>query len=101
MTEVAYYHHTLFNNVLYTAFVLTWVALCYFIAKYLPTVVLETFKRWSQQVNKIYCIHWLLISTACVLVGYQKLDAVLYWLFLICILWLSDVLSAPYTLKSA
>lgn len=93
MTEVSYYHHTLFSNMLFTSFVLVWISILFYIKKFIPVLVQNVLKRWSLNVNSIYIIHWIIISIVGSTIGFYKLDLLYAIIILILTTSLSDLIS--------
>lgn len=93
MTEVSYYHHTLFSNMLFTSFVLVWISILFYIKKFIPVLVQNVLKRWSLNVNSIYIIHWIIISIVGSTIGFYKLDLLYAIIVLIFTIGISDYIS--------
>ncbi len=91
MTEVSYYHHTLFSNILFTSFVLVWISALFHIKKFIPDLVQTVLKRWSLNVNSIYIIHWIIISILGATMGFYSLSFECTILALIITIILSDI----------
>lgn len=93
MTEVSYYHHTLFSNVLFTSFVFVWISGLFYIKKFIPALVQDVLKRWSLNVNSIYIIHWIIISIIGSTIGFYGLNFVYNIVLSIFIIGMSDYIS--------
>lgn len=93
MTEVSYYHHTLFSNILFTSFVLVWISLLFYIKKFIPVLVQDVLKRWSLNVNSIYIIHWIIICMIGSTMGFYSLNFVYSIITLIFTMGFSDFAS--------
>jgi len=74
MSEVSYYHHTFFSNLLFTSFVLVWICILFYLEKFIPMLVQNVLRRWSLNVNSIYMIHWAVISIIGMITGFGKLN---------------------------
>ncbi|MCL3779238.1 DUF1624 domain-containing protein [Prolixibacteraceae bacterium JC049] len=61
-SELNYYHHNGFANIVYGLFCLFWISLIFFISNALPQVMVGALKRWSKNVTSIYFIHWVIIG---------------------------------------
>ena len=61
-SDLAYYHHNIFGNIVYGLFVISWLSCLFLLVKYIPAIVLDQFKRWSRNVTEIYFFHWILIG---------------------------------------
>ena len=70
-SDHSYYHHTLLGNLFFTAFVVSWLSLWYFLTPWLPTWLLKVLLRWSNHVTPIYFIHWVLISLGLLVVDFN------------------------------
>lgn len=74
MSEVSYAHHTLYNNFLYTSFILVWISILFYTSTVLPEMVTRVLVRWSKNVNSMYIIHWVLIALLISVFGMNKFD---------------------------
>lgn len=96
LTEASYSHHTLFNNFLYTSFVVTWISCLYYFSKISPINLNNMLVRWSKNVNSIYIIHWILISILVGAVGTNKFGFFVALIFFIIICTASDIIAQNY-----
>lgn len=96
MTEVSYAHHTLYNNFLYTAFVLVWISVLFYVSTILPDIITHTLIRWSKHVNSMYIIHWVLISLLIAVLGMNTLSLLPTIIVFLLICAASDVLARYY-----
>lgn len=99
MTEVSYYHHTLFSNVLFTSFVLVWISVLFYIKRFIPVLVQNVLKRWSLNVNSIYIIHWIIICIIGSIVGFYSLNFVYSIVVLILTIGFSDFASVFFKMR--
>lgn len=63
-----YYHQDILMNVMYVAFVLAWLGVCFFISAILPELLSNVLKRFSTNVTVIYVMQYILIIYIQVLV---------------------------------
>lgn len=96
LTETSYAHHTLFNNFLYTSFVVAWISCLYYISKISPLYLNNMLARWSKNVNSIYIIHWILISILIAVVGLNKLGFFVAMMAVTIICIASDMIAQNY-----
>ena len=56
-----YYHQDIMMNIMYVAFVLAWLGICYFISTILPKLMSDVLKKFSTNVTVIYVMQYILI----------------------------------------
>lgn len=98
-TDYSYYHHQLLGNVIFTAFVLGWISVLFFISKGLPKKIENVLSRWSKNVSEIYFIHWIYIGWLGTLVGLNQLEMPYLAILILIVLMSSDWISEWYLLK--
>lgn len=89
-----YFHHTLAENIIYTAFVLCWLCILAFSSSYIPAIISKIITRWSQNVLEIYIIHWILIGWTTYFI--YHLSVIEYIIYAIVIMIISDSLAYVY-----
>lgn len=57
-----YYGQDILGNLVLTAFALFWISMIYFIVPYIPTFIVKILTRWSKNINRIYCISYVLLG---------------------------------------
>ena len=62
LDDMPYYHHNLFQNIIFSTMIVSWIALLYYVSKITPQVIKNTAQRWSVNIALIYVIHWILIG---------------------------------------
>lgn len=72
-SEYSYYHHTLLANLFFTAFVVGWISLWYFLTPWIPARISHVLLRWSKNVTAIYFIHWIVISLVLLGIAFNAL----------------------------
>lgn len=92
-SELAYYHHSFFANIIYTLFTLSWLALLFGVTNLLPRKLLSPFKRWSRNVTEIYFIHWVLIGWLAWWIYPDTYGVAGFWIIAACIFFISDALA--------
>ncbi len=97
-TDYAYYHHCLDANLLFTAFVLVWISILYFVSLALPERIFVHIERWSRNVSEIYFIHWLLVGWLFILIR-ERLSLVMYFVLFFLVFIVSDCLADYMTLR--
>ncbi|MGL5352663.1 MAG: heparan-alpha-glucosaminide N-acetyltransferase domain-containing protein [Clostridium sp.] len=95
-TELGYYQHSILNNIAFTAFVLWFISVLYFISKYISGNLFKVIGRWSKNVTEIYVIQWILIGWLVRVTDYGTLDFISYLTVTIVIVILSDFISSKY-----
>ena len=83
--QVEYYHHDIMGNIVLCTFVLFWISLCYFVGKYIPTMVHKAMARWSKNTNEMYCVHSVLIGFLMLLIeeeSYMSLQILILAVFI-------------------
>ena len=89
-----YFHHTLAENIIYTAFVLCWLSVLALSSSYIPIVISQIITRWSQNVLEIYIIQWILIGWTTYFI--YHLNFIGYIVYTIVIIMISDALAYLY-----
>lgn len=96
MSEVSYAHHTLYNNFLYTSFIIVWISILFYTSKVLPEVVTNMLVQWSKNVNSMYIIHWVLIALLIAVFGMNNLGLLTTIIIFLTICVASDFLAKYY-----
>ncbi len=91
-----YYHHHLAGNIVFTAFVISWISMMFFVFRNVTGFVYQILSRWSKNITEIYFIHWILIGWLVVGTGYNTLDIYAYLMIVIIITTCSDLLAFIY-----
>jgi uncharacterized membrane protein len=92
-SELAYYHHNIFANIVYGLFCISWISLLFFLAKYIPGTLMTLLKRWSKNVTEIYFIHWVIIGWLSWILDEYSAGLFMYCLLSVGILIAADVSS--------
>jgi uncharacterized membrane protein len=69
-----YYHLDLVGQVQMVALAVVWLTLIYLIRGVLPAAVSSRLQFWSKNLTTIYCVHWVLLGWATLLVGLNELN---------------------------
>lgn len=69
-----YYHLDLVGQVQMVALTMVWLAFVYFIRNAFPAAVTSRLQFWSKNLTTIYCVHWVLLGWATLLVGLNELN---------------------------
>ncbi|BBI34176.1 acyltransferase family protein [Cohnella abietis] len=94
--QTRYYHHNLIGNIEFTAFVVSWISLLFFLTSVIPKTVSNTIKRWSNNLTEIYFIQWILIGWIVMFTGHNTLNVSYYFLLFVGITIASDLLAYTY-----
>jgi len=92
-SELEYYHHNIFTNVVYGLFCIFWMSVIFFSVRFIPKFITKQMKRWSKNVTEIYFIHWVLIGWLSWFLFEYKVGIILYLVMTIVIFVLSDMIS--------
>ncbi|MBW6411267.1 heparan-alpha-glucosaminide N-acetyltransferase domain-containing protein [Clostridium weizhouense] len=60
--QETYYHHDIMGNIILGTFSVFWISIIYFITNYIPEKIYIHFARWSKNITKMYCVHWILLG---------------------------------------
>lgn len=96
-SETGYYQHFITDNITFTGFVILEISILSFIVPFIPRVLQKTAERWSKNVTKIFCIHWVIITWSALIIPSKSFDMFSFIAFLIVIIPLSDFLAYYYT----
>lgn len=95
-SDPLYYHHSLSDQLPYTAFLVLELALLFFISQYLPTWFTLIAQRWSRNVTAIFAIHWLLLMWLTLVIPELSLSLPWFLLLVVAITLASDFLAQRY-----
>ncbi len=95
-SDESYYHHTLPGNLFFTAFVVSWLSVWYFLTPRLPARLTQVLLRWSANVTPIYFIHWVLIGIGLLCVDFNSLGIAAYLGMFLLVMLSSDGLALAY-----
>ena len=95
-SDIDYYHHGVWGNLLFSAWMIFWIAGLFFITRFLPRWVLGTLQRWSAHVAAIYFIHSILLGWLALAIDENSLATLGYLIFTGTLLAVSDLLAYYY-----
>jgi uncharacterized membrane protein len=72
-TDATYYFQNGFINIIYTIFVIQWIAFIHFISPYFNKYIVIFLNSASKYVSKIYFLHWVLIGIITIYIPRQSL----------------------------
>ncbi|WP_186323948.1 heparan-alpha-glucosaminide N-acetyltransferase domain-containing protein [Bacillus thuringiensis] len=96
-SDIGYYHHFITDNITFTGFILLEISILSFLAPLVPKFVQTIVARWSKNVTPIFCIHWVIITWATLIITPYSLNMFWFVLFLIVIVPLSDCVAYIYS----
>lgn len=96
-SDTGYYQHFITDNITFTSFVILEISFLSFIAPFVPKFLQGIAKRWSKNVTAIFCIHWVIITWAVLVIPSKSLDMFWFVVFLIVIIPVSDFLAYYYS----
>lgn len=62
LIAIRYYHHGMLFNLIYAGIVLTWFPVCHVLSLLIHGPVVEIFKRWSKNLNALFCFQWIVLG---------------------------------------
>jgi len=95
-SEYAYYHHSLAGNVVYTFYVIGWIATLFFFSKIVPELIYKTMSRWSKNSLQMYFTHWVLIGWIMIFTGFKTLEINYFLPLFLTIFIVSDLIVTCY-----
>lgn len=95
-TDMWYYQHNIVWNIVFSAIVILWLSILYFITMKIPICLKNIFWRWSKNVTEIYFIHWILIWWLVPVIWANTLSLSYYFVIFTIIFLVSDWLADYY-----
>lgn len=96
-TEAGYYTHSGILNFVYTAFVLFWISLFFWMSGLVRGPIKNFLQTASSQVSNIYFIHWVMLGMLTVVIGRESNGVAFVLLMIVPIFVLSYILSIVYS----
>jgi len=101
ISESAYYHHQIIENILATCFVFAWISIIYYLRKVFEVLGGKALIRWSNNVSEIYFIHWIFIGWFVQFFGYNTLSEPYFYVLVVLIFMMSDIAADYYLIRKS